>query len=50
MIRRLWGALLLKGVWKFKPIHAVVFWVFLAYQGWMGSPYFMYHVVGAPEP
>jgi hypothetical protein len=50
MMRRLFDALLLQGLWKFKPIHVMVFWVFLAYQGWMGSPYFMYHVVGAPEP
>ena len=50
MVRRLWGALLLKGVWRFEPIHAVVFWVFLGYMGWFGSPYFMYHFVGAPEP
>jgi hypothetical protein len=47
---RLLSALLLHGLWKFKPIHVLVFWVFLAYQGWLGSPYFMYHVVGAPEP
>jgi hypothetical protein len=50
MMRRLLDALLLKGLWKFKPIHVLAFWVFLAYQGWMGSPYFMYYFVGAPEP
>lgn len=43
-------ALLLKGLWKFKPIHVVMLWLLLAYQGWMASPYFMYYVVGAPEP
>jgi hypothetical protein len=50
MMHRLLNALLLKGLWKFKPIHVVVFWLFMAYQGWMASPYFMYYVVGAPEP
>jgi hypothetical protein len=50
MMRRLFGALLLKGLWKFKPIHVIAFWCFMAYQGWMASPYFMYYVVGAPEP
>ncbi len=50
MIRRLFDALLLKGLWKFKPIHVVAFWLFMSYQGWMASPYFMYYVVGAPEP
>ncbi len=50
MMRRLFDALLLKGLWKFKPIHVVAFWCFMAYQGWMASPYFMYYVVGAPEP
>jgi hypothetical protein len=50
MMRRLFDALLLKGLWKFKPIHVIAFWLFMAYQGWMASPYFMYYVVGAPEP
>ncbi|OYT88666.1 MAG: hypothetical protein CFE43_21315 [Burkholderiales bacterium PBB3] len=50
MLKKLANALLLRGLWKFKPIHVVMFWIFLIYQGWMGSPYFMYHVVGAPEP
>ena len=50
MLKKLADALLLRGLWKFKPIHVVMFWIFLIYQGWMGSPYFMYHVVGAPEP
>jgi hypothetical protein len=50
MMHRLLNALLLKGLWKFKPIHVVVFWLFMAYQGWMASPYFMYYVVGAPAP
>jgi hypothetical protein len=50
MMRRLLDALLLKGLWKFKPIHVVAFWLFMSYQGWMASPYFMYYVVGAPEP
>ncbi len=50
MMRRLFDALLLKGLWKFKPIHVVAFWLFMGYQGWMASPYFMYYVVGAPEP
>lgn len=49
-MRRLFDALLLKGLWKFKPIHVIAFWCFMAYQGWMASPYFMYYVVGAPEP
>lgn len=50
MLKKIADALLLRGLWKFKPIHVMVFWVFLAYQGWMASPYFMYYVVGAPEP
>lgn len=50
MMRRIFDALLLKGLWKFKPIHVIAFWCFMAYQGWMASPYFMYYVVGAPEP
>lgn len=50
MMRRLFDALLLKGLWKFKAIHVIAFWCFMAYQGWMASPYFMYYVVGAPEP
>jgi hypothetical protein len=50
MMRRLLDALLLKGLWKFKPIHVIAFWLFMSYQGWMASPYFMYYVVGAPEP
>lgn len=49
-MRRLLSALLLRGLWKCKPIHAIVLWVFLAFNAWMGSPYFMYYVVGAPEP
>lgn len=49
-MRRIFDALLLKGLWKFKPIHVIAFWCFMAYQGWMASPYFMYYVVGAPEP
>jgi hypothetical protein len=50
MMRRLFDALLLKGLWKFKPIHVLAFWCFMAYHGWMASPYFMHYVVGAPEP
>ena len=49
-MKKLTEALLLKGLWKIKPIHVVLFWLFMAYQAWMGSPYFMYYVVGAPEP
>ena len=49
-MRRIFDAFLLKGLWKFKPIHVIAFWCFMAYQGWMASPYFMYYVVGAPEP
>lgn len=50
MLKNLFDALLLKGLWKFKPIHVIALWLFMAYQGWMASPYFMYYVVGAPEP
>ena len=49
-MRRLFDALLLKSVWKFKPIHGVMLVLFLAFEFWMISPYFMYYVVGAPEP
>lgn len=47
---RILNAVLLRGLWKFKPIHVFALLVFLAYQGWLGSPYFMYYFVGAPEP
>ncbi len=50
MLKNLLDALLLKGLWKLKPIHVIAFWLLLAYQGWMASPYFMYYVVGAPAP
>lgn len=50
MLRKFIDALLLKGLWKFEPIHVIALWCILAFLGWMGGPYFMYHVVGAPEP
>lgn len=50
MLKNLLDALLLKGLWKLKPIHVIAFWLLLAYQGWMASPYFMYYVVGTPAP
>ena len=49
-MKKLTEALLLKGLWKIKPIPVVLFLLFMAYQAWMGNPYFMYYVVGAPEP
>lgn len=49
-MKKFFDVLMLKGLWKIKPIHVVMFWLLLVYQAWMGSPYFMYYVVGAPEP
>lgn len=49
-MRRLFNALLLKGLWKCEPIHAIMIWILLAFLGWFGSPYFIYHAIGAPEP
>jgi hypothetical protein len=50
VMQRFIDALMLKGTWKPKPFHVVLLAVFLAYQGWMASPYFMHYVVGAPDP